>query len=107
MYRDHNRIITFQRILDYAADNKNIYKDLKDLIKAEANCIVLFVGAGLSNPVYKLWRSSLETIAQKFHSPEKRKTCNDLLDEGRFKIRPYKVESAAVFAKRLVDLVSK
>ena len=78
------RPISFQEILKFAPDNEQIFREIEKHLKAGANCMVPFVGAGLSAPVYKLWGGAIAAIRDKLLDPAARAECDALLQANRY-----------------------
>ena len=63
-------IMTFDDIMNYCPDNKSVYTNL--LKTFENNNIIPFVGAGMSVPIYHTWEKTLEKLAERINSSEKK-----------------------------------
>lgn len=62
--------MTFEDIMNYCADNRSVYSNL---VKAfEYNNIIPFIGAGMSVPIYPAWQQTLEKLAGRINSNEKK-----------------------------------
>ena len=70
----------FEEILNWAPGNEDIFEDLCDNIKK--GCVIPFVGAGLSAPLFPLWRGVLEKLTDKLSSEENRKAVIDILNSS-------------------------
>ena len=73
--------LTFQEILAFGPDNEAVFAELVKLVKAGINNLLPFVGAGLSAPIYPLWREALQKIGENFRSQENRDQLDTCLKE--------------------------
>lgn len=69
---------TFEEIMNFHPDNKNVYDEIKENI----GMLVPFVGAGLTSFVYGTWTSALVKLAEKITDPAKRQQIVGLAGSG-------------------------
>ena len=81
---NHESMRSFKEIMAYGPDNAAVFAELLKLVKAGNNHLLPFVGAGLSKPVYLLWRKALQKIGESFRSQENRDQLEARLKHGDY-----------------------
>ena len=71
--------MTFDEILKWAPDNKDVFDELLSSMK-KGN-VIPFVGAGMSAPVYPLWGTVLNQLTEKLASEKNREAITDILND--------------------------
>ena len=91
--------MTFDEILKWAPDNKDVFDELLSSIKKGS--VIPFVGAGMSAPIYPLWGNVLNQLTEKLSSEKNREAVNDILND--FSVS----DTYTRAADKLVDLRSE
>lgn len=71
--------MTLDDIFKWAPDNEEVFNEI--FVNIQKSCIVPFVGAGMSAPVYPLWKSVLIQLADKLLSEAKKKEVYSVLND--------------------------
>ena len=72
--------MTFDEILRWAPDNKDVFDELLNSIKKGS--VIPFVGAGMSAPIYPLWGNVLNKLTKKLSSEKNREAVNAILTDS-------------------------
>lgn len=82
--------ITFEEIMQYHPDNRNVYKEMRQQLPQ----LVPFVGAGLSAPFYPQWGQSLQELSNNLTKIADQELCKKLIVRGRY------LEAAELLSKK-------
>ena len=74
------RKMVIDDILKWAPDNEDVFKEI--LENTKKGCIIPFVGAGMSVPIYPLWRNVLEDLTKKISSDVKKNEIWSLINDA-------------------------
>lgn len=97
---------SFEEIMSYHPDNKNVYEEIKKNISV----MVPFIGAGLTQFAYCSWKNALKELTQKITNNKERSQLKKLIQNGDYLAAAQRLEdlrTPANLSRDLVNLFSK
>ncbi len=97
---------SFEEIMSYHSDNKNVYEEIKKNISV----MVPFIGAGLTQFAYCSWKNALKELTQKITNNKERSQLKKLIQNGDYLAAAQRLEdlrTPANLSRDLVNLFSK